>query len=48
MYRFQTVLHTVFGFDRIFFSGFSVLDDFFYGFAVSNIGPNATLLKELL
>ena len=35
MYRFQTVLHTVFGFDRIF-SGFSVLDDFFYGFAVSN------------
>ena len=33
-----TVLHAVSGFDRIFFFGFSVLDDFFYGFAVSN-GP---------
>ena len=31
----MTVLHAVFGFDGIFF-GFSVLDDFFYGFAVSN------------
>ena len=31
----MTVLHAVFGFDGIFF-GFSVLDDFFYGFAVPN------------
>ena len=35
----MTVLHAVFGFDGIFF-GFSVLDDFFYGFAVPN-RPNA-------
>ena len=46
MYRFQTVLHTVFGFDRIF-SGFSVLDDFSTVLRFL-IGPNATLLKELL
>ena len=30
-----TVLHAVYGFDRIFF-GFSFLDDLFYDFAVSN------------
>ena len=39
-YRVLTVLYSVFGFGRIFFA---VLDDFFFGFAVSK-GPNAPLI----
>ena len=39
-----TVLHAVFGFDRIFFFGFLVFGDFFYDFA----SDKSTLEVEIL